>query len=115
MLKLDLSRPLPRPISVATLFLALVGLAMAIYLVTVRSSANLQSENSEEVSMAQASRKEAPTEAQGIISKPSAHSVEAARSGAGTASEYRRRRNIGGQGWGVPPGAWGFDARWSFR
>jgi hypothetical protein len=51
------SRPLPRPISVATLFLALVGLAMAIYLVTVRSSANLQSENSEEVSMAQALRK----------------------------------------------------------
>jgi uncharacterized protein (DUF302 family) len=49
---------------------------MAIYLVTVRSSANLQSENSEEVSMAQASRKEAPTEAKGIISKPSAHSVD---------------------------------------
>jgi uncharacterized protein (DUF302 family)/uncharacterized membrane protein YidH (DUF202 family) len=56
--------------AVATaLFLALVGLAMAIYLVSVRDSANLYSEYREEVSMAQATEK-------GIIDKPSNHSVE---------------------------------------
>ena len=57
------------------LFLALVGLAMAIYLVSVRSSANLQSENGGEVSMATASSNEAPTGSKGIIHKPSNHSV----------------------------------------
>jgi uncharacterized protein (DUF302 family) len=63
--------------AVATaVFLALVGLAMAIYLVSVRSSANLQSENSEEVSMTRASSKEALPGAKGIIDKPSNHSVE---------------------------------------
>ena len=56
--------------SVATaLFLALVGLAMAIYLVSVRDSANPQSENSEETTMA-------PAASRGIIDKPSNHSVE---------------------------------------
>src|SRR2546427_10804907 len=45
------SRSLTQAVATA-LFLALVGLAMAIYLVSVRSSANLQSENSGEVSMA---------------------------------------------------------------
>jgi uncharacterized protein (DUF302 family)/uncharacterized membrane protein YidH (DUF202 family) len=56
--------------AVATaMFLALVGLAMAIYLVSVRGSANLHSENSEETSMA-------PVISKGIIVKPSNHSVE---------------------------------------
>ena len=69
------SRSLTQAVATA-LFLALVGLAMAIYLVSVRSSANLQSENSGEVSMATASSKEAPTGGKGIIHKPSNHSVE---------------------------------------
>ena len=54
------------------LFLALVGLAMAIYLVTVRGSANTQSQNSKEASMAQA----APASGRGIIDTPSNHSVD---------------------------------------
>ena len=69
------SRSLTQAVATA-LFLALVGLAMAIYLVSVRSSANLQSENSGEVSMAMASSKEAPTGDKGIIHRPSNHSVE---------------------------------------
>ena len=68
------SRSLTQAVATA-LFLALVGLAMAIYLVSVRSSANLQSENSGEVSMATASSKEAPTGGKGIIHKPSNHSI----------------------------------------
>jgi uncharacterized protein (DUF302 family)/uncharacterized membrane protein YidH (DUF202 family) len=68
------SRSLTQAVATA-LFLALVGLAMAIYLVSIRSSANLQSKNSEEVSMARASSKEALTGAKGIIDKPSNHSV----------------------------------------
>jgi uncharacterized protein (DUF302 family)/uncharacterized membrane protein YidH (DUF202 family) len=56
--------------SVATaLFLVLVGLAMAIYLVTVRGSASLHSKNSEETTMPSATSR-------GIIDKPSNHSVE---------------------------------------
>jgi len=63
--------------AVATaLFLALVGLAMAVYLLSVRGSANLQSENSEGVSMGSASSKEALTGGKGIIDKPSNHSVD---------------------------------------
>ena len=69
------SRSLTQAVATA-LFLALVGLAMAIYLVSVRSSANLQSENCGEVSMATASSKEAPTGGKGIIHRPSNHSVE---------------------------------------
>ena len=69
------SRSLTQALATA-LFLALVGLAMAIYLLSVRGSANLQSEKSEEVSMATASSKEALTESKGIIDKPSNHSVE---------------------------------------
>ena len=57
------------PTVATALFLALVGLAMAIYLVSVRGTANLQSTNSEEVSMAVATNK-------GIIDKPSNHSVD---------------------------------------
>jgi uncharacterized protein (DUF302 family)/uncharacterized membrane protein YidH (DUF202 family) len=56
--------------AVATaLFLALVGVAMAIYLISVRGSANQYSENRKEIAMAQATNK-------GIIDKPSKHSVE---------------------------------------
>jgi uncharacterized protein (DUF302 family)/uncharacterized membrane protein YidH (DUF202 family) len=54
------------------LFLALVGLAMGIYLVTVRGSANTQSQNSKETSMAQA----APASGRGMIDTPSNHSVD---------------------------------------
>jgi uncharacterized protein (DUF302 family)/uncharacterized membrane protein YidH (DUF202 family) len=64
------------PTVATALLLALVGLAMAIYLVSVRGTANLQSTNSEEVSMASASSKEALTGGKGIIDKPSSHSVE---------------------------------------
>ena len=57
--------------AVATaVFLALVGLAMAIYLVSVRASVSFQSEGREEKSMA------ATTTKTGIINKPSSHSVE---------------------------------------
>jgi uncharacterized protein (DUF302 family)/uncharacterized membrane protein YidH (DUF202 family) len=69
----------PRSLSqaVATaLFLALVGLAMAIYLVSVRNSANLYSENHEEVPMALGSGKEALAGGKGIINKLSNHSVD---------------------------------------
>jgi len=62
------SRSLTQAVATA-LFLALVGLAMAIYLVSVRGSANLHSEDREEVPMAPATDK-------GIIDKPSNHSVE---------------------------------------
>ena len=56
--------------AVATaLFLALVGLAMAIYLVSVRSSAKSQFEGQEVKTMAAAAKS-------GIVDKPSNHSVE---------------------------------------
>ncbi len=65
-------RSLPQILSPA-LFLALVGLAMAIYLVSVRDSANLRSENRyqnfEEKLMGTAT-------ARGIIDKPSSHTVD---------------------------------------
>jgi uncharacterized protein (DUF302 family) len=51
------------------LFLASVGLAMAIYLISVRGPANSDSENNEEVPMVPAKNK-------GIIDKPSNHSVD---------------------------------------
>jgi len=57
-------------LAVATaIFLALVGLGMAIYLISVRTSANLYSENRGEVSMA-------PVTNKGIIDKPSNHLVD---------------------------------------
>jgi uncharacterized protein (DUF302 family)/uncharacterized membrane protein YidH (DUF202 family) len=63
--------------AVATaLFLALVGLAMAIYLVSVRGSANFYSENHEEVSMASGSSMEALAVSKGIINKLSNNSVD---------------------------------------
>ena len=61
------SRSLTQAVATA-LFLALVGLAIAIYLVTVRGSANLHSKDREETTMAPATNK-------GIIDKPSHHSV----------------------------------------
>ena len=64
------------PVLVTALFLALVGLAMAIYLVSVRGSANLYSENREEVFMASGSSKEALAGGKGIIDKLSNHSVD---------------------------------------
>jgi uncharacterized protein (DUF302 family)/uncharacterized membrane protein YidH (DUF202 family) len=69
------SRSLTQTVATAA-FLALVGLAMAIYLVSVRSSANPYSENREEVSMVTAGGKEKLTEDKGIIDKPSNHSVD---------------------------------------
>jgi uncharacterized protein (DUF302 family)/uncharacterized membrane protein YidH (DUF202 family) len=54
---------------VIALLVALVGLAMAIYLVSVRESATLRPKGNEEVSIVPATNK-------GIIDKPSNHSVE---------------------------------------
>jgi len=62
------SRPSTQAVVVA-FFLALVGLAMAIYLVSVRSSAHSQSEKSEETIMA-------PTVDRGITDTPSSYSVD---------------------------------------
>jgi uncharacterized protein (DUF302 family)/uncharacterized membrane protein YidH (DUF202 family) len=62
------SRSLTQAVATA-LFLALAGLAMAIYLVTVRGSARAHSNNGEETTMAPATNK-------GIIDKASYHSVE---------------------------------------
>ena len=61
---------------VTAIFLALVGLAMAIYLISVRDSANLHSENTKESTMARATSKTAPETDNGILSKSSNHSVE---------------------------------------
>ena len=58
------------------LFLALVGLAMATYLVSVRGSANLYSGNHEEVTIASGQGKEALGRVRGITDKPSNHSVD---------------------------------------
>lgn len=61
-------------LAVATaIFLALVGLAMAIYLLSVRSSANLTSEIYEEITMATATNSATN---KGIIDKASNHSVD---------------------------------------
>lgn len=61
-------------LSVATaLFLAVVGLAMAIYLVSVRGSTNFHSQNIEETTMDQATSKAETNN--GIITRPSNHSV----------------------------------------
>ena len=62
-------RPSTQAVIIA-LFLALVGLAMVIYLVSVRGSANIDAENRKESSMATATN-------EGIIDKPSNnHSVD---------------------------------------
>jgi uncharacterized protein (DUF302 family)/uncharacterized membrane protein YidH (DUF202 family) len=71
--ELDRGGPLPsRPSTQAVLIallLALVGLAMAIYLVSVHGSANPHAENNKGVSMVLAATK-------GIVDRPSNHSVE---------------------------------------
>jgi uncharacterized protein (DUF302 family)/uncharacterized membrane protein YidH (DUF202 family) len=65
-------RPAGQNVAIA-LFLALVGLAMAIYLVSVRNTSKAtHSENSKETHMAQA----AQAGSKGIIDKPSNHSVD---------------------------------------
>jgi uncharacterized protein (DUF302 family)/uncharacterized membrane protein YidH (DUF202 family) len=65
--------PLAQNVAIA-LLLALVGLGMAIYLVSVRGSANVQSEDREEKPVSQTANVLAPNK--GIIDKPSNHSVE---------------------------------------
>lgn len=62
------SRPSLQAVLIA-LFLALMGLGMAIYQVSLRSSTNIDSNNKEEVSMTQAT-------GEGIINKRSNHSVD---------------------------------------
>src|SRR5262249_22662379 len=69
------SRPSTQAVLIA-LFLALVGLAMAIYLVSVRRSANLQFENNTGGSMTPAANIKSVNANNGIIDKPSHHSVE---------------------------------------
>ena len=60
------------PAVTAAVFLALVGLAMAIYLVSVRSSTSANSKEGQEKLMSQAIR----SVNNGIIDQPSAHSVD---------------------------------------
>jgi uncharacterized protein (DUF302 family) len=62
------SRPSLQAVAIA-FFLALVGLAMAIYLVSIRSSTSSQFVTREEISMT-------PSSGTGIINKPSNHSVD---------------------------------------
>jgi uncharacterized protein (DUF302 family)/uncharacterized membrane protein YidH (DUF202 family) len=62
------SRSLAQAVATAV-FLALVGLAMAIYLVSVRASTNIHSEDRKETNMPQVATK-------GIVDKVSNHSVE---------------------------------------
>ncbi len=62
------SRPLTSAVAIA-FFLALVGLAMAIYLVSVRSSTGSQFANRKEISMT-------PSRDRGIIDTGSSHSVD---------------------------------------
>jgi len=69
------SRSLTQAVATA-LFLALVGLAMAIYLVSVRGSVNIHSQDIEENTMPSPTSKTAPETNNGFISKPSNHSVE---------------------------------------
>jgi len=69
------SRSLTQAVATA-LFLALLGLAMAIYLVSIRGSANIQSHDIEEKTMPPATSKTAPDTNNGIISKRSNHSVD---------------------------------------
>jgi uncharacterized protein (DUF302 family) len=63
------SRPSTQAVAIA-LFLALVGLAMGIYLVSVRDFSNVQWEKDQEVSMT------ATAAVTGIVNKPSNHSVD---------------------------------------
>ena len=62
------SRPSTQAVLIAV-FLALVGLAMAVYLLSVHGSANLHLENNKEISMTPATNK-------AIVDRPSNHSVD---------------------------------------
>lgn len=63
------SRPSTQALLIA-LFLALIGLAMAVYVISVRVSANLDPQNTKEAFMTSV------TATKGIIDKPSNHSVD---------------------------------------
>lgn len=71
----DCSRSLTQVVATA-LFLALVGLAMAIYLITVRGSASVEFESIKENTMASATSKTVSETNKGIIDRPSNHSVD---------------------------------------
>jgi uncharacterized protein (DUF302 family)/uncharacterized membrane protein YidH (DUF202 family) len=71
----DCSRSLTQVVATA-LFLALVGLAMAIYLITVRGSASVEFESIKENTMASATSKTISETNKGIIDRPSNHSVD---------------------------------------
>lgn len=75
--------PLSQNVAIA-LLLALVGLAMAIYLVSVRDASSIHSENREERYMATVTNK-------GIIDRPSNHSVEQTVDRLENISEKRKR------------------------
>jgi len=60
----------------AALFLSLLGLAMAIYLVSVRGAAKIQSQDIKENTMVQATSKTPLDANNGIINKVSSHSVD---------------------------------------
>jgi uncharacterized protein (DUF302 family)/uncharacterized membrane protein YidH (DUF202 family) len=62
------SHPSTQAVAIA-FFLAVVGLAMAVYLVSIRNPGQVQSENSKEISMTLSQSK-------GIIDTPSHHSVD---------------------------------------
>jgi uncharacterized protein (DUF302 family) len=66
--EIEHSRPSTQAVAIA-FFLALIGLAMAVYLVSVRSPASSQFRNGEEQSMTS-------SKSRGIIDTPSNHSVE---------------------------------------
>ena len=71
----DCSRSLTQVVATA-LFLALVGLAMAIYLIAVRGSASVEFESIKENTMASATSKTVSETNKGIIDRPSNHSVD---------------------------------------
>jgi len=71
----DCSRSLTQVVATA-LFLALVGLAMAIYLITVRGSASVEFESIKENTMASATSKTVSETNKGITDRPSNHSVD---------------------------------------
>jgi len=71
----DCSRSLTQVVATA-LFLALVGLAMAIYLIAVRGSASVEFESIKENTMASATSKTVSETNKGITDRPSNHSVD---------------------------------------
>jgi uncharacterized protein (DUF302 family) len=71
----ECSRSLTQAVATAV-FLALVGLTMAIYLITLRGSVSLQFEGVKEKTMALATSKTASEANKGMVNKPSNHSVD---------------------------------------